>query len=65
MRNKHSNEIRTTREDIMVGTRTKDKRTGAPAARIKGKGDKYDTLTLQEFAEKLYGDGVKVTVQTA
>lgn len=63
MRNKKSNEIRTTKKDIMVGTKVRDKVTGAPVALIKGKGDKYDTLTLQEFVEALYGKGAKVLIQ--
>lgn len=64
MRAKKNNEIRTTREDIMVGTKTMDHETGTPVALIKGKGDKYDTISLQEIAEALYGKGVKVTIQT-
>ena len=64
MRAKKNNEIRTTREDIMVGTKTMDHETGAPVALIKGKGDKYDTISLQEIAEALYGKGGKVTIQT-
>ena len=48
----------------MVGTKTMDHETGAPVALIQGKGDKYDTISLQEIAEALYGKGVKVTIQT-
>ena len=48
----------------MVGTRIKEHETGAPVALIKGKGDKYDTFSVQEFAEALYGKGVKVTIHT-
>ena len=65
MRTKKNNKIRTAREDIMVGTKTKDHETGAPVALIKGKGDKYDTISVQELAEALYGKGVKVTIHTA
>ena len=65
MRNKKTNEIRTAKEDIMVGTKTTDHETGAPVALIKGKGDKYDTISVQELAEALYGKGVKVTIHTA
>lgn len=64
MRTKKNNEIRTAKEDIMVGTKTTDHETGAPVALIKGKGDKYDTISLQEIAEALYGKGVTVTVHT-
>ena len=53
MRAKKNNEIRTAKEDIMVGTKTTDHETGAPVALIKGKGDKYDTISLQEIAEAL------------
>ena len=49
----------------MVGTKIKDHETGAPVALIKGKGDKYDTFSVQEFAEALYGKGVKVIIHTA
>lgn len=65
MRNKKPNEIRTMNEDIMVGTKIKDRKTGAPVALIKGKGQKFDTMTVQEFAEQLYGEGIKVLIQTA
>ena len=65
MRIKKNNEIRTAKEDIMVGTKTTDHETGAPVALIKGKGDKYDTISVQELAEALYGKGVKVTIHTA
>lgn len=65
MRTKKNNEIRTAKEDIMVGTKIKDHETGAPVALIKGKGDKYDTFSVQEFAEALYGKGIKVTIHTA
>ena len=64
MRNKKDNEIRTTKEAIMVGRRSTDKATGVPAALIKGKGGKYDTLTVQEFATALYGEGTRVLIQT-
>lgn len=64
MRTKKNNEIRTTKEAIMVGTKIKDRVTGVPAALIKGKGDKYDTLTVQEFAVALYGEGTRVLIQT-
>ena len=53
MGRKKNNEIRTAKEDIMVGTKTTDHETGAPVALIKGKGDKYDTISLQEIAEAL------------
>lgn len=65
MRIKKNNEIRTAKEEIMVGIKTTDHKTGAPVALIKGKGDKYDTISLQEIAEALYGKGVTVTVHTA
>lgn len=65
MRIKKNNEIRTAKEEIMVGIKTTDHKTGAPVALIKGKGDKYDTFSVQEFAEALYGKGVKVTIHTA
>lgn len=64
MRIKKNNEIRTAKEEIMVGIKTTDHKTGAPVALIKGKGDKYDTISLQEIAEALYGKGVTVTVHT-
>lgn len=64
MRNKKLNEIRTAKEDIMVGTKVKDRETGVPAALIKGKGDKYDTITVQQFAEALYGRGTTVLIRT-
>lgn len=63
MRNPKSNEIRT-KNNIKVGDKVKDARTGVPAARIKGKGDKYDTFTLQEMAVALYGEGTVVLIQT-
>ena len=63
MRNKKSNEIRT-RNNIKVGDRVRDARTGVPAALIKGKGNKFDTFTLQEMAVALYGEGTKVLIQT-
>lgn len=65
MRSKKSNEIRTAKEDIMVGTKIKDRETGAPVAKIKGKGEKYDTLSVQEFAKALYGKDVEVIIKTA
>lgn len=65
MRIKKNNEIRTAKEEIMVGIKTTDHKTGTPVALIKGKGDKYDTFSVQEFAEALYGKGVKVTIHTA
>lgn len=65
MRRKKQNEIRTAKEDIMVGTKAKDRVTGAPAALIKGKGNKYDTLTVQELAVALYGAGTQVLIKTA
>ena len=65
MRIQKNNEIRTAKEEIMVGIKTTDHKTGAPVALIKGKGDKYDTISLQEIAEALYGKGVTVTVHTA
>ena len=65
MRIKKNNEIRTAKEEIMVGIKTTDQETGVPVALIKGKGDKYDTISLQEMAEALYGKGVKVTINTA
>ena len=65
MRIKKNNEIRTAKEEIMVGIKTTDQETGVPVALIKGNGDKYDTISLQEMAEALYGKGVKVTINTA
>ena len=44
-----TNEIRTAKEDIMVGTKTKDHETGAPVALIKGKGDKYELFTGGQY----------------
>ncbi len=63
MRGSRSKEIRTARKEIMVGMKTTDKDTGSPAALIKGKGDKYDTITVQEFAVALYGEGTRVMIQ--
>lgn len=65
MGKKKTNEIRTAKEEIMVGTKTTDQETGVHVALIKGKGDKYDTISRQEMAEALYGKGVKVTIHTA
>ena len=62
MRNTKNKEIRTAKEDIMVGTKVMDKETGTPVALIKGKGNKYDTFTVQEFAEALYGVGTQVVI---
>ena len=64
MRNKKTNEIRTAKEDIKIGTRVRDRITGKPAVLVKGKGEKYDTITAQEIIEALYGQGAKVTIQT-
>lgn len=63
MRSRKAYEIRTIKEDIMIGTKTTDKETGYPVALIKGKGNKYDTLTVQEFAEALYGVGTQVVIR--
>lgn len=63
MRSRKAYEIRTIKEDIMIGTKTTDKETGYPVALIKGKGNKYDTLTVQEFAEALYGAGTEVVIR--
>lgn len=65
MRSKKDNEIRTAREDIMVGTKVRDRNTGAPAVRVKGKGDKYDVITLQEVVEAFYGKGARIIIKTA
>lgn len=63
MRSKKNNEIRT-KKDIKIGEIIKDKDTGAPVALIKGNGNKYDTFSLQEMAEALYGEGTEVFVKT-
>ena len=62
MRTKKSNEIRTAKEDIMVGTKTTDHETGAPVALIKGKGDNNDTTTLHEIAAARHGKGATHTM---
>ena len=49
----------------MVGIKVKDRVTGVPAALIKGKGKKYDTITVQELAVALYGEGTEVLIKTA
>ena len=65
MRRKKPNEIRTAKEKIMVGIKVKDRVTGVPAALIKGKGKKYDTITVQELAVALDGEGTEVLIKTA
>ncbi len=62
MRSRKAYEIRTNKEDIMIGTKVTDHETGNPVALIKGKGNKYDTFTVQQFAEALYGTGTKVVI---
>lgn len=56
---KKDNEIRTPRSSVKIGERVMhgDK----PVALIR-QGGKADTISLEEFAEKLYGKGVQCVV---
>lgn len=62
MRKKQDNGIRTSKENIMVGTRSMDKKTGEPALEIKGKGGKFDTFTIKDMAKALYGESAEVSI---
>lgn len=65
MRKKNKFEVRTRRKDVLVGVKWLDKQTGTPVLKVKGKGENYDTITLQEVAEALYGEGVQLEIKIA
>ena len=54
MRNKRSNEIRTPRKGAKVGVRAI---LGTEIVAVVKQGDKVDTMSVQEFAAALYGEG--------
>lgn len=59
MRNKRSNEIRTPRRGAKVGIRAV---VGQEPVALVKQGDKFDTLSVQEFAAALYGEGTTCVV---
>lgn len=59
MRKKRSNEIRTPRSGAKVGVRVVVGQE--PVALVKQR-DKFDTLSVQEFATALYGEGTTCVV---
>jgi len=59
MRSKRSNEIRTPREDVMVGERVM--RGPEPVLLVKH-GQKQDFISMGELAEKLHGPGAQCLI---
>lgn len=58
----NANDVRTSDKRILVGEKTIDTITGCPALLVKGKGNSYDTLTIQELVTALYGLNTKAYI---